>query len=77
MILGVIVAIVVLTSLIVFLWPWPPHGGLSQADAIQIAWKNVNLGATAVASTELRRDFNTGFDLPVHRWSWVVIFSGQ
>jgi hypothetical protein len=76
-VLCLIVIVLALASLALLLWPRAPHGGVSQADATRIAWENVNPGATTVASTELRKDFNTGHDLPVHQWSWVVTFNGH
>ena len=33
-------------------------------------------GALGVTSAEVREDFNTGFDLPVHHWAWIVTFNG-
>jgi hypothetical protein len=59
------------------LWLSGPHDGLSQADAGQITWRHTDSGAVAVASAEVRGNFNTGHNLPIHRWAWVVTFSGQ
>jgi len=76
-----VVGILSLASLGLLLWgktqAGPPPGGLSRSQATQAAWTHVDAGATAVASSELRKDFNTGFDLPVHRWTWVVTFYGH
>lgn len=55
----------------------PPRGGITRAQAIQAAWEHVGTGAEGVTSAEVRKDFNTGFDIPVHRWSWVVTFYGH
>jgi hypothetical protein len=59
------------------LWPTSPHGGLSQAAAIQIARTHIDQGAAGVLSAEVRRNFHTGFDIPIHDQTWVVTFSGQ
>lgn len=59
------------------LWPTGPHGGLTQADAVRIARTHAGPQATTVISAEIRHDFDTGFNLPVHQWSWVVTFSGK
>ena len=54
-----------------------PGNGISQSEAITLAWQHTDSGAVAVTSAEVRNNFRTGFDLPTHRWAWVVIFSGQ
>jgi len=54
-----------------------PGKGIPRADAIQRAWQHMDPGGVAVASAELRHDFQTGFDLPTHSWAWVVTFTGQ
>ena len=57
---------------------WPsPTGGLSEAAAIQMARDHVDPGATGVVSAEVRHNFHTGFDIPMHDQAWVVTFSGQ
>ena len=66
-----------LTFLAIRLWPTSPQVGLSQAAAIQIAWTHVDQGATGVSSAEVRHDFHTGFDIPIHDQTWVVTFAGQ
>jgi hypothetical protein len=66
-----------LALLAIRLWPTSPHVGLSQAAAIQIAWAHVDQGATGVSSAEVRHDFHTGFDIPIHDQTWVVTFAGQ
>jgi hypothetical protein len=55
----------------------PPRGGLTRTQAIQAAWEHVDPGALSVATADVRQDFNTGFDLPVHPWAWVVTFNGH
>jgi hypothetical protein len=54
-----------------------PGNGISRSEAIQVAWQHAGSGADAVMSVEIRQNFNTGFDLPTHRWAWVVSFNGQ
>ena len=54
-----------------------PAGGLSRAAAIAIAWTHVDPGATGVMSAEVRSNYQTGFDVPVHPKAWVVTFGGQ
>ena len=54
-----------------------PGNGISQSEAITLAWQHTDSGAVAVTSAEVKHNFRTGFDLPTHRWAWVVIFSGQ
>jgi hypothetical protein len=76
-ILCFIVIILALASLALLLVPRPPRGGLSRSAAIQVAWKHVDTGAVGVSEAEVRHNFNSGFDLPVHSWAWVVTFSGQ
>ena len=51
--------------------------GLSQAQAIEIAWSHADSGATSVISTEVRSNYRTGFDIPVRPKAWVVTFGGQ
>jgi hypothetical protein len=82
LVIGSVVAALSIASLGILVWgvaqsARPPHGGLTRAQAIQAAWEHVDAGAVSVASSEVRKDFNTGFDLPVHRWSWVVTFNGH
>lgn len=77
LITGSVLAVLVIGLAIIRLWPTGPHGGLSQSDAIRIARTHAGPQATSVISAEIRENFNTGFNLPVHRWSWVVTFSGS
>jgi hypothetical protein len=81
LLLGAIVMVLALASLTILFFgvatAGPPRGGLTRAQAIQAAWEHVDAGAVSVASSEIRQDFNTGFDLPVHRWAWVVTFNGH
>jgi hypothetical protein len=55
----------------------PPRGGPTRTQAIQAAWTHADTGSLSVVSSEVRKDFYTGFDLPVHRWAWVVTFYGH
>ena len=77
----VVVFILSVASLAILIWgpalAGPPRGGLTRTQAIEAAWPHADAGAVGVVSSEVRRDFNTGFDLPVHRWAWVVTFSGH
>ena len=57
--------------------PDKPGSGISQSDAVQLAWQHAGTGAVTVRSAEIKRDFRTGFDLPAHHWAWVVTFNGQ
>jgi hypothetical protein len=77
LLLAGLILVLGLSFLSVRLWPTGPHGGLSQAAAVQIAWTHVNTGATGVLSAEIRHDFHTGFDIPIHDQAWVVTFTGQ
>jgi hypothetical protein len=82
LILGSIVTVLALASLGILAWGQsqaggPPRGGLTRTQAIQAAWDHVDPGAVGVASAEVRQDFNTGFDLPVHHWAWIVTFNGH
>jgi len=76
-----VVVILSIASLAILFWGMtqagPPRGGLTRTQAIQAAWEHVDPGALAVASAEVRKDFNPGFDLPVHPWAWVVTFNGH
>ncbi|MDQ6714246.1 MAG: hypothetical protein M3Z28_13825 [Candidatus Dormibacteraeota bacterium] len=54
-----------------------PGSGISRSDAVQLAWEHSGQGAVTVRSAEIKRDFVTGFDLPSHRWAWVVTFNGH
>ena len=78
--LAVIGLVLSLASVAILVWAnattGPPRGGLTRNQAIQAAWEHVDQGAISVSSSQLIQDFNTGFDLPVHRWVWVVTFSG-
>lgn len=76
LITGSILAVLVIGLAIIKLWPTGPHGGLSQSDAIRIAQAHAGPQATSVIAAEIRENFNTGFNIPIHRWSWVVTFSG-
>jgi len=76
-----VVGILSLASLGILLWgktqaAGPPRGGLTRTQAIQAAWEHVDPGALGVTSAEVREDFNTGFDLPVHHWAWILTFNG-
>lgn len=75
--LSAVVVVLSVAVVLLLLWPSPPRGGLTRTQAIQAAWTHVDKGAVAVSSAEVRRNFNTGFDLPIHRWAWIVTFSGQ
>ena len=75
--ISLVVIALSLASLALLLWPSPPSGGLTRAEAVQVGWTHVDKGAVAVSYAEIRRDFNTGFDLPTHHWAWVVAFTGQ
>jgi hypothetical protein len=55
----------------------PATSGISQADAIRIARLHADSGVTDVQSAEVRRNFDTGFGLPIHSLSWVVTFNGH
>jgi len=74
---GSVIAVLAIGLAIFRLWPTVPHDGLTRADAIRIARTHAGPQATSVISAEIRKDFKTGFDLPVHQWSWVVTFSGN
>jgi hypothetical protein len=74
---GSLVALLAIGVAIFTLWPSGPHGGLTREDAIRIARTHAGSQATSVISAEIRKDFNTGFDLPAHHWSWVVTFNGN
>jgi hypothetical protein len=77
---SVLVGLTIVLSLALLalrLWPNSPHGGLSQSEAIQIAWTHVDQGATGVSTAEVRHNFHTGFDIPIHDQAWVVTFAGQ
>jgi hypothetical protein len=55
-----------------------PGKGMSREDAVQRAWHHTSPGAVAVVSAEVREDFNTGSEaIPIHHWSWVVVFRGS
>jgi hypothetical protein len=54
-----------------------PGRGISRSDAVKLAWEHSGQGAVTVHSAEIKRNFQTGFDLPTHRWAWVVILNGQ
>jgi hypothetical protein len=79
--IGAVVVLLAIGSLVLLIWgtaqAGPPRGGLTQTQAVQAAWKHADSGALRVLSSEVRKDFYTGFDLPVHRWAWVVTFTGQ
>ena len=66
-----------LALLAIKLWPTSPQVGLSQAAAIQIAWTHVDQGATGVSSAEVRHNFQTGLDIPIHDQTWVVTFASR
>ena len=82
LILGSVVTVLALASLGILVWGMsqaggPPRGGLTRTQATQAAWEHVDKGAIGVASVEVHKDFNTGFDLPVHHWAWIVTFYGH
>jgi hypothetical protein len=54
-----------------------PGSGISRSAAIQRASEHAGHGAVSVRSAEIQRNFQTGFDLPIHHWAWVVTFNGQ
>jgi hypothetical protein len=54
-----------------------PGNGISRSAAIQLASEHSGPGAVSVRSAEIQRKFQTGYDLPIHHWAWVVIFNGQ
>jgi hypothetical protein len=54
-----------------------PGNGISRSAAIQLASEHSGHGAVSVRSAEIQRNFQTGFDLPIHHWAWVVTFNGQ
>lgn len=73
---GLALTITVVTALGIQLLD-SPGKGISQSDAVQLAWAHTGQGAVTVGSAEIRRNFQTGFDLPTHHWAWVVTFYGQ
>jgi hypothetical protein len=79
--IGALVVLLAIALLAILVWgpaQWsPPPGGLPQAQAIQLAWAHTGDGAVGIVSAEVHKDFNTGFDLPIHRWAWVVTFYGH
>jgi hypothetical protein len=59
-----------------------PYGGLDRTAAIHAARQHLTPGggdpsSESVISADVRQDFDTGFGLPRHRWSWVVNFRGN
>jgi hypothetical protein len=54
-----------------------PGSGITRSAAIQRASEHSGHGAVSVRSAEIQRNFQTGFDLPIHHWAWVVTFNGQ
>src|ERR1700738_3585049 len=62
---------------VVVLLSQSPGRGLSQDNAVRIARTHVSAAATSVLSTEVRPNFATGFGLPVHKWTWLVTFTGH
>jgi hypothetical protein len=80
-IISLVVSLLSIAALAILLWAavpaGPPRGGLTRAQAIAAAWEHVNPGAVGVASAAVQKDFNTGFDLPVHHWTWIVTFYGH
>jgi hypothetical protein len=77
LVLVALIIVVAAALLAIKFWPTTPHGGLSEADAIQVATMHANPGATGVIAAEVRHNFHTGFDLPIHDQAWVVTFAGQ
>jgi hypothetical protein len=80
---GIIIAAVVLAVFAFQFWSVHlrdesrPHGGLTRSDAVKVAQAHVDQGSTGIRSAELQQGFHTGFDIPVHPWTWVVTFNGQ
>jgi hypothetical protein len=77
---GLAVAVAVVMALVMALGNQPPDSpgsGISRSDAIQLASEHTDSGAVTLRSAEIKRDFQTGFDLPRHHWAWVVTFNGQ
>jgi hypothetical protein len=54
-----------------------PGSGISRSEAVQLASEHTDSSAVTVRSAEIKRDFQTGFDLPRHHWAWVVTFNGH
>jgi len=77
LVLGVLIICLAMGLLAIKLLPTSPHGGLSRAAAIEIAWTHVDPGATGVLAAEVRHNFQTGFEIPGHDQAWVVTFTGQ
>jgi hypothetical protein len=74
---GLAVVVAVFTAALGNQSPESPGSGISRSDAVQKAWEHTGSGAVSVRSSEIKRDFHTGFDLPKHHWAWVVTFYGQ
>jgi hypothetical protein len=77
---GLAVAVAVVMALVMALGNQPPDSpgsGISRSDAVQLASEHTDSGAVTLRSAEIKRDFQTGFDLPKHHWAWVVTFNGQ
>lgn len=80
MVLLLLVGLAVVTLGVALLGAQPmdrPGNGISQSYAITVAWQHTGAGAIALKSAEIRHNFRTEFDLPTHRWAWVVTFNGQ
>ena len=78
LILCALVAVLSIAALVMMWWVRDQPGrGISKADAVSVAWEHVDKGAVRVSSVALHQHFQTGFDIPVHQWAWVVTFSGQ
>jgi hypothetical protein len=79
--IGAMVVLLAIGSLAILIWApaqaGPPRSGLTRTQAIEAAWPHADAGAIGVVSSEVRKDFNTGFDLPIHHWAWVVTFYGH
>jgi hypothetical protein len=77
LLLAGLIALLSVSFVTIRLWPTSPHGGLSEADAIEVARTHADVGAVGVLSADVRHNFDTGHNLRVHSWAWVVTFSGQ
>lgn len=77
LLLGSLAVAVVVVVLLVVQSKDRPGNGVSQSQAITVAWQHTGSGAVAVTRAEVKHNFQTGFDLPTHRWAWIVTFSGQ
>src|ERR1700674_1882777 len=77
LVLAGLATVALVVALLALRSPDRPGTGIPQSKAITLAWQHTDSGAVAVYSAEIKHDFQTGFNLPTHRWAWVVSFSGQ